>query len=100
MREYLNPIPDQYGTKTPRLRIFETCVNACKNIPLLQYDDKVLEDAASTPHEITHACESIRYGIMSRPRLTEIPEAQRIYNFEFEKPKQDPSGYGDIVKVI
>ena len=100
MREYLNPIPDQYGTSTPKLRIFETCVNACKNIPLLQYDDKVLEDAASTPHEITHACESIRYGIMSRPRLTEIPEAQRIYNFEFEKPKQDPSGYGDTIRVI
>jgi phage terminase large subunit len=100
MREYLNPIPDQYGGTTPRLRIFETCKNACKNIPLLQYDDKKLEDAATQPHEITHACESIRYGIMSRPRLTEIPQPQKKYQFDFERPRKSPSGYGDEVKVI
>lgn len=100
MREYLNPVPDQYGTKTPRLRITETCVNACRNIPLLQYDERVLEDAAGTPHEITHACESIRYGIMSRPEETKTEKPKPFYNFEFEKPKQDPSGYGDSIKVI
>ena len=74
MREYLNPIPDQYGGLSPRLKIFETCINACKNIPLMQFDDKKLEDAANEPHEVTHACESIRYGIMSRPRLTQIKQ--------------------------
>jgi len=100
MREYLNPIPDQYGTKTPRLKIYETCVYACKHIPLLQYDDRVLEDAASTPHEITHACESIRYGIMSRPSATETDKPIPVYNFSFEKPKADPSGYGDSIRVI
>jgi phage terminase large subunit len=100
MREYLNPIPDQYGGKTPRLRIFENCVMAIKNIPLLQYDDKHIEDAASTPHEITHACESIRYGIMSRPDTTKVPEPPKHYNFSWERPKPDPGGYGESVKVI
>lgn len=100
MREYLNPIPDQYGGTTPRLRIFENCTMAIKNIPLLQYDDKRIEDAATEPHDITHACESIRYGIMSRPPLTKIPEPPKVYNFDFERPKPSPTGYGDTVKVI
>lgn len=100
MREYLNPIKDQYGKTTPRLRIFSTCTMACKNIPLLQYDDKKIEDASNTPHEITHACESIRYGIMSRPRITQIPQEQRTYNFDFEKPKPSPTEFGDSVRVI
>lgn len=100
MREYLNPIPDEFGGKTPRLRIFENCVMACKNIPLLQYDDKKIEDASSTPHEITHACESIRYGIMSRPPLTQTPTPTPIYNFDFERPQRSPSGMGDSIKVI
>lgn len=100
MREYLNPIPDQYGTETPRLRIFENCIMACKNIPLLQYDEKRIEDAASSPHEITHACESIRYGIMSRPPITTIPEPKKVYNFNFEKPKPSPVGYGEKVRII
>lgn len=100
MREYLQPIPDQYGGMTPRLRIFDSCIHACKNIPLLQYDDHRPEDASGTPHEVTHACESIRYGIMSRPRATEIPKPKQIYNFSFERPKPSPSGYGDKVRVI
>ena len=100
MREYLNPIPDEFGGKTPRLKIFETCIMACKNIPLLQYDDKRLEDASDTPHEITHACESIRYGIMSRPRLTELPQKPKVFNFDFEKPSPSPTGYGDSVRII
>jgi phage terminase large subunit len=73
MREYLKPVTDRYNKQSSRLKFFSNCVMAIKHIPLLQYDDKKLEDAASEPHEITHACESIRYGIMSRPRLTEIP---------------------------
>lgn len=80
MREYLKPVKDMYGDVTPRLRFFSTCINAIKNIPLLQYDDKKLEDAADNPHEITHICESVRYGIMSRPRLTEVKVEADPYN--------------------
>jgi len=79
MREYLKPIKNEFDIEVPRLRFFSNCINAIKNIPLLQYDDKKLEDAAGQPHEITHACESIRYGIMSRPRLTVIKPVKDIY---------------------
>ena len=72
MREYLKSVANDTGTTTPRLRFFSTCINAIKNIPLLQYDDKKLEDAASEPHDITHIAESCRYGIMSRPLITEV----------------------------
>ena len=80
MREYLKPTKDRFGIDSPRLKLFGSCINAIKNIPLLQYDDKKLEDAAGTPHEITHACESIRYGIMSRPRVTEVKVKSDPYN--------------------
>jgi len=79
MREYLKPVKDQFNKETPRLQFFSTCINAIKNIPLLQYDDKKLEDAADNPHEITHICESVRYGIMSRPRITVIAPTKDIY---------------------
>lgn len=86
MREYLKPIDDMFGKKSSRLKFFANCLYAVKNIPLLQYDEKKIEDAASEPHEITHAPESIRYGIMSRPPITTVKQPQR-YDFNFQKPK-------------
>jgi len=97
MREYLNPTKDPFGKDVPRLRIFENCKFAIKNIPLLQYHEIKIEDAANEPHEVTHACEAIRYGITSRPRATELPKPEPIINFEFEKPKPSPIGAGDTV---
>jgi phage terminase large subunit len=88
MREYLKPIDDMYGKKSSKLKFFSNCLNAVKNIPLLQYDDKKLEDAAGEPHEITHAPEAIRYGIMSRPRITEEPLNKRKDDFGLYKKKE------------
>ena len=88
MREYLKPIKNMYGSETPRIQFFSNCINAIKNIPLLQYDDKKLEDAANEPHYITHACESIRYGIMSRPRITEIKVVDEYQEYKDNKQKQ------------
>jgi phage terminase large subunit len=50
-----------------RVQIFENCVQLIKNLPRLQYDKNRPEDASDTPHEITHAAESMRYGVMSLP---------------------------------
>lgn len=68
LREYLAPYEDEFGQKRANIEIFHTCFNAVRNIPALVHDDKKPEDAASEPHEITHAPESIRYGVMSRPQ--------------------------------
>lgn len=87
MREYLTPELDMYGKMTPKLMFFENCINATRNIPLLQYDDKKVEDASSTPHDITHACESIRYGVMSRPQATVIPQVVHKPHYAFVTEK-------------
>lgn len=88
MREYLKPITDMHGKQSARLIFFSTCVSAVKNIPLLQYDDKKLEDVAGTPHDITHDAESIRYGIMSRPRIADNPNINKRDEFLY-RDKRD-----------
>lgn len=65
LREFLTPYEDGQGIKTAKLRIFSTCYNLIRCLPALQHDKHNPEDAAGQPHEITHAPESLRYGIMS-----------------------------------
>ncbi|MDR0931368.1 MAG: phage terminase large subunit [Clostridiales bacterium] len=72
MREYL-------AGDTPRLKIFENCNNLIRCLPQLQFDKFKTEDVANTPHEITHAPESIRYGIMSRPVLSKSDDSGKFY---------------------
>ena len=72
LREYLAPYDDEQGVKTARLRFYDNCVDAIRCLPLLQRDKKVPEDASDRPHDITHAPESLRYGIMSRPPIRSI----------------------------
>ena len=45
----------------PKLRIFPACSNLIRTLPLLIYDDKTSGDAATQPHEITHAPDALRY---------------------------------------
>lgn len=61
LREYL---------KEGRLKICDHCVNIIRTLPALTHDRSRPEDAADSPHEITHAPEAVRYGIMSRPPVT------------------------------
>jgi hypothetical protein len=71
VREWLTPKDtiDQDGnpTKRPRIFFFDTCRHIIRTLPLLIHDDHDPEDAADEPHEVTHAPEALRYGIMSRP---------------------------------
>jgi hypothetical protein len=85
LREYLMFYDSGIENK-PRINIFQNCVNLIRCFPLLQHDEKNVEDVANTPHEITHAPESIRYGIMSRPKLSVITK-KVIPQWESEKPK-------------
>ena len=45
----------------PKLRIFPACSNLIRTLPLLIYDTKNNGDAATQPHEITHAPDALRY---------------------------------------
>ncbi len=61
LREYLRPREDA----PPRLRIFSHCNTLIRSLGALLFDRRRTEDAASEPHEITHAPEALRYGVMS-----------------------------------
>ena len=45
----------------PRHRIFPRCKNIIRCLPLLLYDEDRAGDAATEPHEITHAPDALRY---------------------------------------
>ncbi len=50
---------------TPALKIFSCCRNLLRTLPKLTFDTKISEDVSSTPHELTHAPDALRYGLMS-----------------------------------
>lgn len=56
MAEWLRPYVDNSGNMSAKLRIFDNCTNLIRCIPLLQFDEKKVNDAATEPHEITHSC--------------------------------------------
>ena len=93
VREYLKPIPSREGMEICRLRIFSNLKHAAGDLPKLQYDRTNTEDAASEPHDITHAPEAIRYGIMSRPQQPARDDTPH-YNFESERRLAEKSKSG------
>lgn len=66
-REHLKPILIQ-DKKTTKLQIFNTCREAIRTIPGLIYDEHKVEDLNSDGED--HAADSIRYGLMSRPKAS------------------------------
>lgn len=67
---------------TPNLRIFDTCQNLLRTLPLLTFDTHVVEDVSGTCED--HAAEALRYGLMTRPRphhTKEAPPAPRYDPF-------------------
>lgn len=72
VREYLADAADGI----PMLQIFSTCSNLIRTLPGLVYDDKRVEDVSDECED--HAPESLRYGLMSRPRKASMP-AKELY---------------------
>ena len=61
------------GKESPYLQIFPACTNLLRTLPRLCFDPNNTEDVASTPHELTHAPDALRYGLMSLPFLPATP---------------------------
>lgn len=72
VREWLAPQKEEDGALRPRLRVFEGCVNLIRALGALQRDEANCEDAAHTPHELTHAPDALRgfcsYWVEKAPR--------------------------------
>ena len=56
----------------PTLRVFSTCTNLIRTLPLMIHSDTNPEDLDTTLED--HAVDALRYGLMSRPRRARDPE--------------------------
>lgn len=75
LKEWLHPVDDGTGTIRPRLRVFSTCKELIRCMPLLRYAQTGdPSDAAKDPHDITHAPDALRYMMDGRPRPGEKPK--------------------------
>lgn len=77
LKEWLKPFEDEQGIMTANLVIWNTCKNLIRCLPQLQRDEKDVNDAANTPHEITHSCDAIRYFVAARP-CSKLDGAKRL----------------------
>lgn len=58
--------------KTSKLRIFNTCLNLIRTLPVIQHDEKNPNDVAKEPHEYTHAPDALRGFCIERTKATKI----------------------------
>ncbi len=96
VREYLKA-GQSFGGEA-KLKIMRGCKNLIRCIPLLRFDDKVREDAAESPHEITHAPEALRYALMSRqPRQKPVRKRFLGSIYTFDTPSDRENGYDSFI---
>ncbi len=79
MRERLKVVTDERGQPSAGLRIFRCCPNLIRTIPLLTYDADDPNDAADTPHEITHGPDAIRGFCVYRTGAAKRPAVRRAW---------------------
>ena len=97
VREYLKS-GDSFGGE-PKLRISAECKNLIRCLPLLRFDERLREDCADTPHEITHSPEALRYALMSR-MPSPAPKKRNRYTasiYTFDTPKGDDYDFSDFI---
>lgn len=84
LKEWLHTQPGQ----APALKIFRNCPNLIRTLPQLRFSDDGSGDAATQPHELTHAPDAIRYFIAGRPLPTALRKKPVKEEFHFEKRKK------------
>ena len=60
VKEWLRVDADEFGGRTARLRVFDTCRNLIRCLPAVQVDTRHPNDAAREPHNITHPPDALR----------------------------------------
>lgn len=71
----------------PKLLISQDCPELIRCMGALLFDKNRSEDASSEPHEVTHAPEALRYGLMGR---VPPPSAPKNDDFHFGKKRTSP----------
>ena len=82
VREYLSCLDG-----SPRLLISSDCSQLIKCMSALLFDKSRPEDASGEPHDVTHAPEALRYGLMGR---IPPPVFKRNEDFHFTKNRAFP----------
>ncbi len=77
LKEYLKVSVTDLGEKSARLRIFPSCPNLIRCLPLLLCDKSRPGDVSTEPHPITHAPDALRYFAVSRPCSPKSAEKRR-----------------------
>lgn len=88
----------------PMLVICESCTNLRDYVPALQRHKTKMEDAVEDG-EATHACDTLRLGVMTRPRVKDAPRAddapvntatptfEHLMKKHFKQKKRGADGY-------
>ena len=71
-----------------KLRIFNTCRNLIRTLPVVQRDEKNPNDVAKNPHELTHAPDAIRGFCIERTKATRIMTEQELRYEESRKQRR------------
>lgn len=74
-REMFGPDPNAEPELKVGLRIFSTCTNLIRELPMLVHDEKNPEDLDTDSSD--HAADALRYGLMSRPPRSRRPVSER-----------------------
>ena len=78
LKEWLKVTKEPDGTRRTCLHITRRCTNLIRCLPLLLYDKNRPGDAATVPHEITHAPDALRYFAVSRIGRAAVPEKPNV----------------------
>ena len=64
------------------MQIFRNCRRLIHDLPLLQIDPKHPTDCMTEPHDITHVCDGIRYGMIAWTSAAEVRtvEEERLWS--------------------
>lgn len=80
LREYLRAEPDADGNPQAGLRVFSTCANLIRTLPMLVHDETNPEDLDSDGED--HAPDALRYLLMSRPPMARKPASEQPWTVE------------------
>ena len=78
-------------TRQPKLKVFSTCTNVVRTMPMLPVDKNNPEDVDT--HAEDHAYDALRYGVMSRSVHPKSYEANKYSEKENFKPADRVFGY-------
>lgn len=82
---------------TSKLKIFDTCEYLVKYLPLVQKDEKNVNDVATEPHEFTHIVDSLRYFCVNFTNSASKVEQEDLTKFYTATEIQDYKPYGNKV---